>query len=232
MAFRRPQQGGQLLRLGLRALQLHQRLDAGQLVPLQQKRRQGRPLLHQRRVRAVLPGGQGHELAPGAHRVQQQPRPGGRQQEGGIGRALLQHLEQGVLGSGVHGVRRVDDIYLARALVGPDIGVGAQGADLVHRDLTLVRGGGGAPDIRVGARRYLPAGPAPPAGGALPPAQVGRRHPPGQGVPLLRAPPGDEVGVGQGAGQLHHSRSNRSTSTTNRVAPPTVTSTGMTGMKP
>ena len=43
-------------------------------------------------------------------------------------------------------------------------------------------------------------------------------------VPLLRAPPGDEVGVGQGAGQLHHSRSNRSTSTTNRVAPPTVTS--------
>ena len=49
---------------------------------------------------------------------------------------------------------------------------------------------------------------------------------------LLLTASGDEIGVGEGLGQVHHSRSNRSTSTTNTVAPPTVTSTGMVGMYP
>ena len=45
-------------------------------------------------------------------------------------------------------------------------------------------------------------------------------------------PAGDEISVGQGIGQRNHSRSNLSTSSTNTVAPPTVTSTGITGIKP
>ena len=70
------------------------------------------------------------------------------------------------------------------------------------------------------------------AGRRLAGAQIGRRHAAGQLLALLLTASGDEIGVGEGLGQVHHSRSNRSTSTTNTVAPPTVTSTGMVGMYP
>ena len=71
--------------------------------------------------------GEGQSLAPGADGGQQGPGVVGEEEEGGVGRPLLQQLEHGVLGAGVHGLGVFQDVDLAPGLVGADVGVGRGG---------------------------------------------------------------------------------------------------------
>ena len=169
---------------------------------------------------------------------------GGEEEEGGIGRALLQQLQQGVLGALVHGVGVLEQVDLPGRLVGADIGVGAEGADGGHAEVLvpLPR----PDDVGMDAGEGLPAVGAGPAGD-LPGAGAHQRpgEKPGQGMLAAAGGAGEDVGVGEppadGQAALdglvsrqdlqtpHQARSKRSMSTTKMVAPPTVTSTGMEG---
>ncbi len=188
-------------------------------------------------------------LTPGAHCGQQGGGVIGEQEKGGVGRALLQQLEHGVLGAGVHGLGVLQDVDLAFGLVGPDVGVGAEGAHLGHADILPV-----VPhphDVGVDAPLRLAAAGAGQAGQSAAPAVAhqggGQQARQGPLAGARRA--AEDVRVGEArravsssscrfSGALPASRvrfiktqtrSNRSISTTKMVAPPTTTSTGMEG---
>ena len=188
-------------------------------------------------------------LTPGAHCGQQGGGVIGEQEKGGVGRALLQQLEHGVLGAGVHGLGVLQDVDLAFGLVGPDVGVGAEGAHLGHADILPV-----VPhphDVGVDAPLRLAAAGAGQAGQSAAPAvahQGGGSRPARVRLPEPAGPlrmyawerPRRAVSSSscRFSGALPASRvrfiktqtrSNRSISTTKMVAPPTTTSTGMEG---
>ena len=146
--------------------------------------------------------GQGHGgelqlLAPGAHRLQHAGAVFRQQQKGGVVRPLLQQLEHGVLGGGVHLVGPLQHIDLPLPLVGADVGIGAEGAHLVHGD-GLVPAGNHI-HVWVYAGEHLFAGRAPMAGALS--RRCGADHGGGelrgQGVPPGAFWPGDEIGVGE-----------------------------------
>ena len=141
----------------------------------------------------------------------------------------------------------LQQIDLARGLIGPDIGVGAQGADLGHVDVAFRPG---AHNVRMDAAHGLAAAREVQAGGLLrgTGAHQRGREQSGQGalararraaenVGVGEAPPGSlevqlpfEGTVARQRVEIHpYTRSNRSMSTTKMVAPPTTTSTGMLG---
>ena len=100
----------------------------------------------------TLRRGQGSQvqlLAPGAHRLQQAAAVVGDQQKGRIGGTFLQQLQHGVLGRAVQLLRIFHNIYLSLRLVGADIGVRADGPDLIHRDGLALSRAGHYRDIRM-----------------------------------------------------------------------------------
>ena len=142
-------------------------------------------------------GGEGQPLAPGSDGSEHRSRVLRKEQEGGVGRPLLQQLQKGVLGRGVHILGVVKDIDLPGALVGPDIGVAPGLPGLSHGDILPI-----CPHldhIGVDAAKNLFAGSAPAAGSflSLSGADHGGGQKPGQGALPRARRPADQIGMAQ-----------------------------------
>ena len=146
-------------------------------------------------------------------------------------------------------VRLGEDTDLVGGLAGTDEALGPEGPHLFQLDALAPLGLLQPEEIRVAPRQHPAAGRADAAGGHRPfLAEEGHGKIPGGGV--LAHPPGSiqkngltqlpgeergqgflEPGAAQQVRQTHQNFSNRSTSRTKMVAPPTRTSTGMVGKK-
>ena len=182
-------------RLPLRFPRLQGRAEGGKLRRLAAAQQLAEGTRTVIRARTLLRRGQLPLHRPGADGGQQGRAVGRAEEEGGVGRAILHHLQQHILCLCLQQGAVREHVDLAPALVGQSVGVGNHIPQHIHGDIFVVRVRHGH-DIRMDPPHHLPAGEAHPAGAALANALHGRGGKPGRGrqIPL----PAEDQGVAQG----------------------------------
>ena len=166
----------QLLQLGLQRLALQgllageQRRGHRQQTPGGKRTAQLRGTVAEGRVFPVV----FQQSTAGTDGLQQGGGSVGAEDESGIGRSLLHHLQQDILIPLVQLAAVRDDVYLAPGLVGADVHILTQGADCLHRQLLVLCIQHGD-HVRVDALQYLAAVAAAQAG-PVRPLETGQRR--------------------------------------------------------
>lgn len=117
----------------------------------------------------------------------------GAEDESGIGRSLLHHLQQDILIPLVQLAAVRDDVYLAPGLIGADVHILTQGAGAASTVSSFVLCIQHGDHVRVDALQYLAAVAAAQAGPVRPLADVGGGEKPGSGGQVTPARQDDRV---------------------------------------